>query len=235
MSSIIYKLAFLGCLVCSGCATLVPDFVKSAAQIKLDNATAQLTASQAEQKTQAAKLARASVPKSDTPITEAQYRRLFLDERKQYVATLVEEYNQLEAKLEKKARNAGYFALSTKAVGIASGVAAAILVAASPANAATVAGLSALTTGTIAFQDTASDIGYSTLITLGQIEALKTAVNTAYLKFKTVPWEYLYSYAGHANQADWDKEMKGLGGAIVQFEAAVRYTKYEVKVTATSP
>ena len=167
---------------------------------------------QAEQEKQAAELAQAILPDSNSVITGdvAQYRRQFLDERRLYVATLVKEYKEREAELNKRAKNAGYFALSTKAAGITSGVAAALLVAASPANAATVAGLSAFSTGTIAFQDTASDIGYTTLISRGQLEALKSDVNAAYLEFKEVPWEYLYSYAGYANQIDWDTQMKAL-------------------------
>jgi hypothetical protein len=167
-----------------------------------------------------------------TPIVE--YRRLFLDGRKHYVENvLIAEYDIREAELKKKLNNAGYFALGTKGVGISAGIASAILVTASPANAAIVAGLGALTSGTVAFQDTASSVGYSTAIVQAQIEALKTAVNTAYCNNNDVPWEYLYSYAGCAKQAEWNAKMLKLGQKIESIETAIRFTKYEIKITAT--
>ncbi len=231
----IQKVVFaVSILLLTGCATLqstIPDMFKSDEQVQLDKAKGKLAEAQNDQKIKADHLKGVPVPDIETRKSEVTiYRRAMLDQRRTYVQELIAEYKTREAELKKKAARAGYFALGTKSVAIASGIASAILVAASSANAAIVAGLIALSTGTVAFQDTAEGVGYSTVISEGQLEALKGVVNTAYLKFQDVIWEYLYSYAGYAEQKDWDAEMKKLGSAIVGLEAAIRYTKYEIKV-----
>ena len=158
------------------------------------------------------------------------YRIKFLNERRAYMNVLVAEFDRREALLERKACNAGYLALGTKATGIGAGIASAILVAASPANAATVAGLGAVGAGSAALQDTAVGIGYSTTVAQAELEAFKTSVGSAYNDLGNAPWEYLYAFSEHANQTDWDAQMKILGAAIVRVESAVRFTKYEVQI-----
>lgn len=227
-------LALVSCLLCLGCGAM--NVVKSDEQIEKEKTQEKLEEAQRKQGDKEGALLALSktVTPPDGPITDAvaQYRRAKLDERKAYVATLIAECENREAELKKKAKRAGYFALGTKGVGVASGITSALLIAVSPANAGIVAGLGAFSSGTAALQDTASSIGYSTVIAEQQLEAHKGSVYKAYTNFGDVPWDYLYSYAGYASQEQWDKEMKQLGKAIVGFEAAIRYTTYEIKFTA---
>lgn len=227
------------CLICQSCAA-VPDLIKSHEQIKIDRAEKKLEDNKKDCGTKTKQLeaklqvVNALMPKTDSPVTEAvaEYRRLLLDDRQCYVQTLLDEHAKNEAILEKKMKNASYLALGTKSIAICSGIASAVLVAASPANAVYVAGLGAVSSGTAAFQETAEGVGISSAIAEEQLEVMKDDVKTAFLKFTAVPWDYLYSFAGYANRSEWDDQMKKLGGVIVELEAAVRFTSYEVKVTA---
>ena len=222
-----------------GCATvkqMVPNALKSNEQIQLEDLTKKKELAIAANAELMGKLESALTTAQDGKLTTdiAKYRRLYLRERQAYVSSLLAEEAEREAQLNKKSKKSGYFALGTKSIGIFSGIASAVLVAASPANAATVAGFGALSSGSAALQDTASSVGYSTVIADAQLEALKTATNTAYLELKNTPWDYLFSLAGSADQTTWDGEMKKLGSAIISIEAAVRFTKFEIKVSGTA-
>nr|VFK59000.1 MAG: hypothetical protein BECKTC1821F_GA0114240_102822 [Candidatus Kentron sp. TC] len=229
---------------------IVPDTIKSDEQVAIEASETILTEKQEKRKeTLKDLLSHEALISHKAPFRHAsgQYggsvvpspdvvenRRKLLKDREAYVSLLIAEARKREAKLNKTARKAGYFAMGTKSVGILSGIASAVLVAASPANAATVAGLSALSSGSAAFQDTAVEIGLSTVVAEAQREALKAGANTAYIELANTPWEYLYSLAGYADQTDWSGEMKKLGAAIVKLEAAIRFTEFEIKITGTA-
>lgn len=159
-----------------------------------------------------------------------------MQEREAYLKTLRAELNVKIVSLEKKAMDSGYFDLGATGLGIASGIASAVLVVASPANAATVAGLGAFSSGILAFGDKATEVGYSTIAAHKQISVLKGSAHVAYTGFKKVPWEYLHAIVATADKPKWEKAMETLGAQIVAFEAAVRYTKFDVElVTKTKP
>lgn len=228
---------------CASVSDIVPNTIKSDSQIALEKSGKIFGQVESEYKKSRDALSKLARSKQDGRMTAdvAEYRRTLLDERKAYVSLLIAEARKREAKFSKTARKAGYFAMGTKSVGILSGIAAAVLVAASPANAATVAGLSALSSGTVAFQDTAVEIGLSTVVAEAQREALKGGIYKAYVadanggdSLKDAPWEYLYSLAGNATQEKWNEEMMKLGKAIVTLEAAVRFARFEIKITGTA-
>lgn len=224
----------------SGCASTslknaVPDILKSREQIQVEKTEAALLDIRGSQILKYQNLAKI-VPPATKQITGdvAEYRRNFLGIRRGDIVSLLKEFEDREAKLKKDATRAGYFMLGTKSLGIVSGIASAVLVAASPANAATVAGLAALSSGTAAFQDTATEVGYSTVIAQTQLEAMKEATAKAYDELKKVPFDYLDSYAAIATQEQWDAEMRVLGSAIIELEKAVRMTKFEIKISPSS-
>ena len=144
-------------LLFGGCATIqkaVPDVLKSQEQIKVDQAMEAFEIAQQKQKDLAAALTpHLPAPGGQIANEIITNRRDYLGEREAHVKLLVAEFNLKITALEKKSKKSGYFALGTKGLGIASGIASATLVAASPANAAIVAGLGAFSAGVLVFED----------------------------------------------------------------------------------
>jgi uncharacterized repeat protein (TIGR02543 family) len=250
------KISFclISCLLLMGCSIplrqYIPDMLKSTEQINLEAAKDDLDAARGiykkrylqgagEQKTPGA----SECPKISPPGGESnavkpetvKERWQYLDERWAYVEILKCELGVNIASLEKKAKDESTFFLGLKGLGIGSGIASATLAAASPANAAVVAGLTVFTTGTLAFEEKATEVGLSTTVAQKKLDILKGAASEAYKGFASMSSkDYLYAYAKTAEEPEWLTAMATLGSNIVKYEAVVRYTKFEITVTTKS-
>jgi hypothetical protein len=167
-----------------------------------------------------------------------EYRLKRLKAQETYVDFLKTKIDQKIARIEKRGRKSSYFGVGSKAAAICAGIASAVLVTASPANAATVAGLNAFTTGAVALESRAAELGFTSTLADQQVNTLKESAGQAYTQFaeKNVSWGYLESFALTANESNWQKAMMELGNAIVRYEAVALYTSFDVNVVArTNP
>ncbi len=205
--------------------TSVIDFIKSEEQIGLDKAKSKYKDALSEHNVAIKELKPTNVVGMDA-------QRAYIKERRAYVEMLKAELDTKIAKLEKKAKNSGYFGLGSKAAGILAGIASAILVAASPANTPYVAGLTGFSTGLIAMEGTISERG---ITAESQIEELKKAAHKSYVdNFREVNFDYLHSLAGTEDNQKWTNEMSKLGKGIVEFESVVKYTGFGVKLNTNN-
>ncbi len=240
MKHLILSLILIVTVIVTGCTTLnkVVNTFKSNEQIELNEKEDKYDKVKKEFKAKEANLAATlkemdislSVKEGEIPAPVVQARRNYLEIKELYVELLKAAIDLKIAELNKQARQAGYFALGNKAVGIGSGIASTALVVASPANAVWVAGLTTFSTGLIAFEGRAEELGFSTLIANIKNDAIKEKAESALLEFNEINFEYLYPYASTATQADWILKMKDLGKAILKYEVVLRYTPSNVVI-----
>lgn len=233
MKHLILSLILIMTLIVTGCTTLnkAINILKSDEQIAVDEAEAKYEIAEEDFKAIEPKLI-SLIPKMDIPAgvvtippTVAEARREYLKGKEIQVNKLKAGINKKITILEKQAKEVGYFAVSLKGMGISAGIASTALVAASPANAVWVAGLGAFTTGALAFEGRAEEVGFSTGIYNAINDVVKEQATSALLGFKEINFEYLWSYASHASQDEWTIKMQELGKAIIQLEVALRYTR----------
>lgn len=240
---IVIGFCFISCLLLNGCAD-IKTVIESREQIQLDMARDQLKNANDRYNYVTG---RTIVPPGITlppPVCydaanqctgDCIWKQRYLDERYAYMAVLKSEMDVQIASLEREAKDAGYFDLSLKGVGIGAGIASAALIVASPANAAWVAGLTAVTTGALAFEDKATEVGISTTIAIQKENVLKGAAGEAFNQFgaPNSSFEYMCDRSRKGTDDEWKTAMDTLGSNIAKFEAAVRYTKLDVTVTST--
>jgi len=240
MKHLILSLILIVTVIVSGCTTLniVANTIRSNEQIELNEKEDKYDKVKKEFKAKEANLATTlkemeislSVKEGKIPAPVVQARRNYLEIKELYVELLKAAIDLKIAGLNKQARQAGYFALGNKAVGIGSGIASAALVVASPANAVWVAGLTTFSTGLIAFEGRAEELGFSTLVANIKNDAIKKKAAKALGGFNEINFEYLYPYSSNATQKDWTTAMQKIGNAILKLEVALRYTPSNVVI-----
>ncbi|MCG8564818.1 MAG: hypothetical protein MI747_07025 [Desulfobacterales bacterium] len=214
-SFVLTAVLFLTC-GCSQIQHAVPDIIKSNARIQLEKKTEELKNAQLQMK---------ALP--GTPVSREEQ----LQAAKTRYELLKAEYEYKIACLEQTSRKSNYFFLGSKGLGIAAGVTSAVLVAASPANAAAVAGLTTFSAGLIALEGSATEMGYSSEISKQIIAQYSEKVAENHSEFKDISWEKLYAIQATAPDKDWNTAMGLLGKQLNQFETAVRYKRFHIEVT----
>ena len=237
------SLILIAALIVTGCATLkkATNIIKSDEQIAIDEAKAKSEKAEKDYKAYEPKepslILKMDIPAGvvKIPTTVVEARREYLYGKKKEVDKFKASIDEKIKTIEKEAKKASYFAVSLKGMGIATGIASTALVAASPANAVWVAGLGAFTTGALAFEGRAKEVGFSTDIYNKINDVVKEQAASALEEFEDINFEYLWSFASYASQEQWTLEMKKLGKAIIQLEIALRYTRSNFVLEVEKP